>query len=834
MTNRKIFHGVSQGQEVSRARANRDIRSMFARIRDSAAYNGKTQLYIAAIVAFFWPLIIFVASRSSPTLSTQLSDWLAIVATIWFLFSRSSAKRISTNHILSPPIDAPGTSLKDAGIFCIGNEFNTRSEVWIEKDIATTHFLVFGSTGSGKTRYLLGLVYQSLAQGSGCMYVDGKADNTVFWLFYSICARLDRLSDLLVINYLNSNLDSILSTGARHSNTTNPLAFGDAVQIRSLLTGLMRDSKGDGDTWKGMAVQYMGALLKILVWKRNAGLCILTFDLILESLQLKNTYLLATDDRVPKEIRGPLMNYLHNLPGFTFEDAEADDIDLKANEQHGYRSMQFLEVLNDLNDSYGYIFGVKLGDVNFKDIILNRRILFVMLPSLDKDPDALAGLGKLIVSGIRSALGPALGNLLEGTYAATQLKKASKSNTPFTIILDEYGYYTVKGFAVVAAQARSLNVSVVFASQDYPSLKKSDENEAASTVANTNVKLCFKLEDAEDTLKVFVARAGKARVSQTSGYERKGFFDTYKDDGRSSLVEVDRIDVRDLVDQGKGECHMLFADRIIRIQSLYVDPVEAPAACLSRYIEVLPPSAEKIDQYKRERSEVRAAPRAMSRVKSFGLTTDTVVSVAPAMDLFTALLTKDVKSAQAMRFAVDRFFNPPLHEATSDSDVEVVDSDTQVPPTSTGDVAPRQQDLPVHHFGGSEVAMPEPQSNAWRPTTANREFVERAGAAEKAFIGVLRDVVIKNLESRLERPLTDDEMRAADPFTQLVDFEILDGQSVEDAERTAVLVAERVSKVVEYLPPPPPTKMSPSTLSENLRQTLEALKGKLSEETTED
>ena len=45
--------------------------------------------------------------------------------------------------------------------------------------------------------------------------------------------------------------------------------------------------------------------------------------------------------------------------------------------------------------------------------------------------------------------------------------------TPYICILDEYGYYAVKGFAVVPAQARSLGFSVIFAGQDLPAFPKS-------------------------------------------------------------------------------------------------------------------------------------------------------------------------------------------------------------------------------------------------------------------------------------------------------------------------------------------------------------------------
>src|SRR5690606_37228870 len=48
------------------------------------------------------------------------------------------------------------------GIFCVGFEDRTNRRVWLSDDAARTHFLVVGSTGSGKTRFLLALLYLAL------------------------------------------------------------------------------------------------------------------------------------------------------------------------------------------------------------------------------------------------------------------------------------------------------------------------------------------------------------------------------------------------------------------------------------------------------------------------------------------------------------------------------------------------------------------------------------------------------------------------------------------------------------------------------------------------
>ena len=56
--------------------------------------------------------------------------------------------------------------------------------------------------------------------------------------------------------------------------------------------------------------------------------------------------------------------------------------------------MQFTQLLSSLGETYGYIFKTNLGEIDFKDVVLNNRILVVPLPALEKSIDELRNLGK--------------------------------------------------------------------------------------------------------------------------------------------------------------------------------------------------------------------------------------------------------------------------------------------------------------------------------------------------------------------------------------------------------------------------------------------------------
>ncbi len=214
---------------------------------------------------------------------------------------------------------------------------------------------------------------------------------------------------------------------------------------------------------------------------------------------------------LPPSILEPINNYVFNLPGYN-KDKKGQQVS-QVLEQHGFITMQLTRIFPSLADTYGHILRTNLAEVDLKDVVLNRRILCVLLPALEKSPEELSNLGKVIIATLRVMMASGLGDAVEGTYADLITSKPTTSETPFLCILDEYGYYAVKGFAVVPAQARSLGFSVVFAGQDLPAFQKASKEEAASIGANCNIKICMKLEDPTETWDFFMKSAGESYVT---------------------------------------------------------------------------------------------------------------------------------------------------------------------------------------------------------------------------------------------------------------------------------------------------------------------------------
>ncbi|MBK2124235.1 type IV secretory system conjugative DNA transfer family protein [Fangia hongkongensis] len=495
--------------------------------------------------------------------------------------------------------------IKPSGIYFFGNEVVTNKELWFSDEDMRTHALILGSTGSGKTQTLLSLSFNALVQGSGFIYVDGKGDNSLYAQIYSMAKYMGREDDLLVINYMTGAEDIIGPQKDKISNTLNPFAIGSSSMLSQLVVSMMSSSSagsGDGDMWKGRAISFVEALMRLLVYLRDQGYLLLEANLIRryfvldavedllysDKVMVDNGETVQLSEKLPVDVVDPMHNYLATLPGYQKKNVGKQSD--KTYEQHGYITMQLTRIFGSLADVYAHIMRTNLADVDFSDVVLNRRILVVLLPALEKSPDELSNLGKLIIASLKAMLAAGLGSKVQGTYKDVIEAKPSNSDTPFLCILDEYGYYAVEGFAVVPAQARSLGFSVVFAGQDIPAFQKASKEEAASIFANTNIKLCMKLEDPTETWDFFNKTAGEAYVSTVRSYNmgQDGKSFGYQDSKEAGIEKRARIDLMDLKDQLPGEAHVFFKSNIVRMKSFYTAVKKTKTIGLNHLLKVEP------------------------------------------------------------------------------------------------------------------------------------------------------------------------------------------------------------------------------------------------------
>lgn len=567
---------LDTSQELSPHALMRDVRPPLVKIIDALrSVHTLTMVLVShAIVVVMLPALgIFVLMS-------------AIALAAWGLRQKETApiklpvqSGLLDPHELSPKDKRP---MKAGGIFLLGTTMatgsanrNTGKQVWLTNDDCRQHFLVLGTTGSGKTEALLGFCANALSWGSGFLFCDGKGDVSTFAKIYALARRFGREDDILVINTMTSNADVGVSGGKILSNTLNPFTSGSSDSLTQMVVSLMDDAGGDGAMWKGRAVALFTGVMRALVWKRDVGLVDLNIGLIRDYLNLNKIIELADREKephMPAPIRGSIDAYLASLPGFQKEKGTKQA--QTTLDQHGYLQMQFTKILGSLADVYGHIFLTPHGEVDMTDVVLGRRILVVMLPALEKSSDEVANLGKIIVAMLKGMMGSNLGSTIEGSYDKTVLARNYTAKTPFITILDEVGLYTVNGLAVMAAQARSLGFALVFAAQDLPAMLRHDDKEALSMIANTTTKLFMRVEETEQTAKLAVEAAGRASFAKAAGFAAKSgeFATPYLDNMEARFEEQERISVRNLRALGVGEAYVTWRDSVLKVKTFHAYP----------------------------------------------------------------------------------------------------------------------------------------------------------------------------------------------------------------------------------------------------------------------
>ncbi len=597
--------GLDSSQEQNQSRIVRDTRTLGMRISDTL--KNPHGLYIV--------LLVFACSTF---LFGYLSEPLLIAGAICFFYGFLQKRTLPFRlPLVSGEIDyndtSPGTGKprKARGIYYFGNEIKTADELWFSNEDMRTHVLIFGSTGSGKTQALLSIAYNALLQASGFIYVDGKGDNSLYASVFSMVRSMGREDDLLLINFMTGARDIIGPQESRLSNTLNPFGSGSSSMLSNLVVSLMGEAAGtpDGDMWKGRAIGFVESLMKVLVAMRDAGHILLDANSVRNYFHLPKLESIVLDKLFPRDgmesvslehfpptVLEPITNYLYTLPGFKKE-SKGKQVS-QVFEQHGYITMQLVRIFTSLADTYGHILRVRLPEVDLSDVVLNRRILCVLLPALEKSPEELSNLGKIIIATLKSMMAAGLGDSVEGEFKDLIEKKPTTSETPYLCILDEYGYYAVKGFAVVPAQARSLGFSVVFAGQDLPAFEKASKEEAASIGANTNIKICMKLEDPLSTWEFFMKTAGESYVTHVESFQvdQGSILGTYQDAKGARLEKRARVDLLDLKEQREGEAHFFFKSRIVRGRFYYANPVPVKRMHLNHFLMVDAPTDEAVKQ----------------------------------------------------------------------------------------------------------------------------------------------------------------------------------------------------------------------------------------------
>ena len=479
------------------------------------------------------------------------------------------------------------------------------------------------------TELLLGVVSQTLMWSSGFLFIDGKGTRRFYARAWTLCRRFGREDDVRVLNFKDAGGDPDAPAGGpdTQSNTLNPFTKGSPDQLMNIIVSLMGDAGGGNDMWKNRAESLVTALMMALCELRDNGDILMNVQTIRDFLALGRGFdkkLLrgkrpTSIDEVPEEaweemrtraglielylraMRGELSNttrlalkgFFDTLPGFNIDKALSGEAqETKASEQYGFLSMQLTKPLGSLADGYGHIFRTPLGEVDMDDVVLNRRILIVLLPALERAPAEMQNCGKIVVTLVKMMMGKASGYKLQGSRQEIVDADPTTSPTPYIVVMDEAGYYMVEGIDVSLAQARSLGFMIIVAGQDMAAMQKVNKQIAETTAANASILAVGKTVDGAATLDFIMRLVGKTTVSVSSGFEGKeGLFGKkWVDRNDATMQEVDKIKVEELQNMGEGQFYFLFNGKLVRSATFFIGEDYDNDFSVNKFIKVRGPT----------------------------------------------------------------------------------------------------------------------------------------------------------------------------------------------------------------------------------------------------
>lgn len=481
-------------------------------------------------------------------------------------------------------------SLYGEGVTYYGVDRDTGLQVYATNSDDRTHLTCLGTTGSGKTEFLLGLFANQLVQNSGLIYLDAKGDPA----FQRDACRLTRLfgrdDDLLTINFITSGVDLTKPQSIKQTNTFNLMSNTSSGMLIELLNNLLDDSGGSGgDMWKGRAVAFIASLTQVLTYLRDRGVLQLSPSTYIEYLDLYALEELVYEhggkygESFEKVSLG-LRSFIETIPGYNTSPKARKKQEQKTIEQFGFITMQLTRAINDLTFNYGYVFGPRQGDIDIFDCVLNRRILTIPLPALERSADSLKMLGKLCIGSIKQMMAGSLGNRIEGLVREILDSRPTNSPNAYRLIFDEFGYIVIPGVSVMPAQGRSLSFAICFAAQDFSDIKRGDANEAEAIWANSNVKAIGKINSGDngDTMNKVNGMTGEMEQVQITSTSLKvgSIFSKYIPSTDAQYQMRKKLPYDDLHGQQEGEFTFLFSKKndggrtaggkVVRVNTFYV------------------------------------------------------------------------------------------------------------------------------------------------------------------------------------------------------------------------------------------------------------------------
>lgn len=437
-------------------------------------------------------------------------------------------------------------------------------EVWASFKALTQHFLIFGTTGAGKTESIVSYVVNYLSVGSGVCFQDAKAAPKAMIQIATICRIFGRDGDFRVTNYITGLSSERRDPAERLSNDAAVFARGSAESNTQLLVSLMPPSEGDNKIFAERAVALVSAVFPALTDLRDMGKLQIDPGTIRSHMAFKNFANLYLDNRISMRSRNALQGYLESLPGYD-ENKEISDQPEEVTRQFGFAQAYFTRSLASLSDTYGHIYMVGQGEIDYQDAVLNGRVILTLLPSMEKSGEELSNLGKIVLTATKNGMVVGLGTVFEGSADDIVHNLPTNSDIPYGVLNDENAYMLIEGQEILNAQARGLGFGILTGTQDAPGMLENISRTTKQIMANSAFKQIMYLDDKETT-ELAKEFSGEANVLVRNQYERDGDLGNVYAGKGVSVEKRYRLNETAIKKQGLGQCYLMYQGKVHEVQ----------------------------------------------------------------------------------------------------------------------------------------------------------------------------------------------------------------------------------------------------------------------------
>lgn len=574
--------GVIQAtHEIEQSRTIVDPRTLYSKMWDGlqAPFIPFGWAVFSTIITLFWagfiPFWILI----------QLILWWAVVSKPDVLPIHLPMEAGKTDFNDEKP--AGSGFYKARGSFFLGNIRTHGSqrmlEVWVSFKSLTQHFLIFGTTGAGKTESIVSYISNYLSVGSGVAFQDAKAAPKAMMQIATFCRIFGRDDDFRSTNYITGGSSEKRDPAERISNDSAIFARGSAESSTQLLVSLLPASEGDNKIFSERAISLVSALLPALTDLRDLGKIQIDPGTVRENMAFKMFAQLFRNNDISKKSRDALKGFLESLPGYD-ENVEISAQPEEVTRQFGFSQAYFTRSLASLSDTYGHIYMVGLGEIDYQDAVLNGRILITLLPSMEKSGEELSNLGKIVLTATRNGMVVGLGTIFEGSVDDVVHNLPTNSDIPYGIINDENAYMLVEGQEMINAQARGLGFGVMTATQDAPGMLENISRTTKQIMANSAIKQIMYIDDKETT-ELAIDFSGEANVMVRDNYEREGDMGDFFAGKGARIEKRHRLTATSIKAQGLGQSFIMYQGKTHAIQGYNHGISEKGPDPLMRYID---------------------------------------------------------------------------------------------------------------------------------------------------------------------------------------------------------------------------------------------------------